>query len=348
MISKVQSTKLGPEKSILCSSAGVIFFHSGSQRTLRLAGNWWNGTASLWIYSRSWKKTNYTPHSIKRKIAVDVIVKSCQMWWNAVKSCQISPIYLSLHHKLVAITSLSHPTATHEGRQCTSLNLRVLLQNHLDRPWPATSWSWCKPMKCCRSYSVSSFGAERRWLVGAVFLWLAMILARRQKAKILYIMSHQIKSNQHCKSWVVSPKIWNRKIWWSGDLQADLGFQKVLPDFSTPTCHDRSTPNGSSAGSWWQSSQTPERIQTISSSIDLWLFPYVFCQASKTMDSFHVFIATVMWIKPPIGLHVGIHLSQKSSTRSLLGTKTRFYKKWSTIGSELTFFETNEDFPSSF
>ena len=102
------------------------------------------------------RKTNYTPHSINRKIAVDVIVKSCQMWWNAVKSCQISPIYLSFHHKLVAMTSLPHPTAKHEARQCTSLNLRVLLQNHLDRPWPATSWSWCKPMKCWKEMTGGS------------------------------------------------------------------------------------------------------------------------------------------------------------------------------------------------
>lgn len=158
MISKVQSTKLGQEKSILttCSSAGVIFFHSGSQRTLRLAGKWCNGTASLWIYSRSWKKPTTHPHSINRKIAVDVIVKSCQMWWNAVKSCQISPIYLSFHRKLVPITSLLHLTAKHEARQCTSLNPRVLLQNHLDRPWPATSWSWCKPMKCWKEMTGGS------------------------------------------------------------------------------------------------------------------------------------------------------------------------------------------------
>lgn len=172
------------------------------------------------------------------------------MWWNAVKSCQISPIYLSFHHKLVAITSLPHPTAKHEARQCTSLNLRVLLQNHLDRPWPATSWSWCKPMKWLKGYD---------WWELCFFdlLW-------------FWPEGRKLRG--------ISPKIWNCQIWSSGDFQANLGFQKVIPYFSPPTCHDRSTPNGSSAGSWSQSSQTPKRIQPISSYIDI-LYDY-FCPCS--------------------------------------------------------------------
>lgn len=91
----------------------------------------------------------------------------------------------------------------------------------------------------------------------------------------------------------------------------------------------------------------PEGIQTINSYIDIWLFLYVFCQASKTMDSFHVFIATVMWIthtphRPPHRhtpkpkkldpFPFGINLSVKSEAQ-LTGS-------W-------RFFETNEDFPSS-
>ena len=138
-----QSNKLRQEKSIFttCSSAGVTFFHSGSQRTLRLAGNWCNGTDSLWIYRRSWKKPTTHPIQSTEKVRymlLSNLVKCGEMMWNLVKYLQSN---LSIHHKLVAINTLPHPTAKHEARQCTSLNLRVLPQNHLDRPWPSL-WGW--------------------------------------------------------------------------------------------------------------------------------------------------------------------------------------------------------------
>ena len=191
------------------------------------------------------------------------------MWWNAVKSCQISPIYLSFHHKLMAITSLPHPTAKHEARQCTSL------KPSRSSTKPSRSSMTCYQLIMMQTHEVLK-GDDWWELCFFDLLWFWP-----EGRKLRYYTSCHIIANQHCKSWVV--KIWNCQIWWSGDLQADLGFQKFFLIFSTPTCHDRSTPNGSSAGSWWQASQS---FQT---SLQL------------------------LRITHPIGLHIGIHLSQKKA-----------------------------------
>lgn len=177
----------------------------------------------------------------------------CQILSNVVKCCEIVSNISNLSILSSQIGSYNQSSPPHGKTWSQAM--------HLTKPSRSSTKPSRSSMTCYQLIVVQTHEVvERIWLVGAVFLWLAMILARRQKA--------QSKS----------PKIWNCQIWSSGDFQANLGFQKVIPYFSPPTCHDRSTPNGSSAGSWSQSSQTPKRIQPISSYIDI-LYDY-FCPCS--------------------------------------------------------------------
>ena len=245
----------------------------------------WNSFA-LDIFIRSWKKNNCTPHSINRKIAVDVIVKSCQMWWNAVKSCQISPIYLSFLHKLVANNQSSPP---HGKTWSPAMHLTKPSRSSTK---PSRSSMTCYQLIVIQTHEVLK-GDDWWELCFFDLLWFWP-----EGRKLRYYTSCHIISNQHGKSRVINPKIWNRKIWWSGDLQADLSFQKVLPEFSTPTCHDRSTPNGSSAGSWWQSSQTSQTYPNHqflhwSMTISVRLL-----SSLKNLDSFQTSLQ-LLWMTPP-------------------------------------------------
>ena len=144
----------------------------------------WHAIDAMEQLSRSWEKL--TTHPIQStEICYCKILPNVVKWYEVLSNISNQSIHSS------QIGGYKHSSPSHGKRwspamqqnTSTSLNLRALPQNHLDRPWPATSWS----------YSVSSCGLKGEWLVGAGFLWPTMILARRQKAKI-YIMSHHITS----------------------------------------------------------------------------------------------------------------------------------------------------------